>query len=407
MTLGGMRLVLLTLALQPTPPDRVVEGPRPADVIGVAWHDEATVDGDIRQRVRAGLAAGAGVGVESLVEPAVPRARVSLASRVSDRDVAGARAARRALDAARQAFRAGDFETAAAGARGVLGDLRQAPAAPGAARIAFWAHVLRAQIAWAAGEDPSEPLRDAIRIDPGASLSTRYVPPPLAARYEAARGREMAQHPRWPTPVVTLAGDETDPSLTVEIDGLPGLRPVPPGSHFIVVRRHGRAPVGAYREAERPWEIPSGRPLLRESLPTDPADAQTVCDALGLTVVVLVRESGRQIGLHAYRCGEGFTTPWVGAEEALEAGAGAVLDAPSRGGRSTFGAEPPWPHRASLPVRAPATTPVADKPAWFRRPWVWVLVGTVVVGAVATGLAVGLADGPPVVTVDADQFRSR
>lgn len=399
-----MRLVLLTLALQAPPP--AGEGPQPADVVGLAWYGEATGDEAIRQRVRAGLARGAGLGEDAVVEPAVARAREALAMRVDPGDLERSRRVSADLSGAGQAFRGGNPQEAKRLAQAVIDTVRANASIPGAARLAFWSHVLLAQIAWANGEEPEPHLRAAVRIDPGAALSTRYVPPPVAERHAQMRAREMGRHPRWPTPKIELPEGVEPEDVVVEIDGLPGLRPVPAGEHFVVVRRQGMAAEGAYVNAATVWPVPPGRTLLTPELPVEPDDAQVVCDALGLTVLVLARVEGRQTGMQAFRCGKGFATAWVGSENDVEAGASAVLFAPSRGGRSTFTADPPWPHRRSLPPPkpAPGNDAVAER-KWYRRPWVWVLIGSLAAAGVATGLAVGLSEGPPDVVVDADDFR--
>ncbi len=216
-----------------------------ADAVGIVWHGEATAPSPIRQRLvdtlidAAQPVGGSEVG-PVLVEHADQRARVAVAVAVpraeADQSV---RLVQGVADATNR-FRGGDPVAAEAAAQGILAALDADPALPGAAGLAFAAQMLRVQIAWAAGDETAarELSRHAIALDANAELSTRQVPPGLAALYEEVRQSILLAQDDWAP--ITFEVDVQSGPIVIEIDGRPGQRILPPGRHCVVVRTMGR-----------------------------------------------------------------------------------------------------------------------------------------------------------------------
>src|SRR5690606_24319530 len=175
-----------------------------------------------------------------------------------------------------------------------LDSLHEHPEVPGAAASAREAHLLAARIAWARGEIAAaeQALADALRLDPEARLAARHAPPELIERYQALQAALLEGRERdWITPQISIANE---PGVSVEIDGVPGLRAVPPGPHFVIVQRDGCELEGAWRELDVEWTVPPAR----ERISTDPdAEHEAICQALALDGLVLAERRGASVGL--------------------------------------------------------------------------------------------------------------
>lgn len=316
------------------------------------------------------------------------------------------------VDLAVAQLRAGDLEAAQAQSALVLSRLRQSPHLPGVSSMAWALYVLRGRISWTQADDAGvrAAFEAAVALDPQARLSTRKVPPDVAEAYETIRLATLDAREDWAAP--TLRGMALE-SAHIEIDGVAGMRPVPPGEHFVVVRFPGAqaqaAAVGPGGMVVDPpqVDVPSG-------LPTARVQADEICDRLDLEVLVLARVRDGRVGVQAHTCGAGFSDPWysLGAlddedtwqalderawgSEVLDGRRGVLLDAE------------PWPRPEPPPRVVVGPTPRDTKPTtpppkpWFRRAWVWVVVGTVVVGAVTTGAVLGTREPTSSVIVTDD-----
>jgi hypothetical protein len=387
--------VLLPLLLTAPAPDRV----------GLAWYEEATVPADLRQRVRDQIAVAAGVAPDAIETRAIERAREVVAYEVPRERSEAQRNRAQRLETARADYRAGRIDAAAQAVDATLVDVLADPGAPGAARLAWEAHVLRAQIAATQGDDgrTEAELRAAITLDPGAKLSTRRVPPAVVEKHRALRESIEADRAAWPTPAITVE----DVAAAIEIDGREGLRAVPPGRHVIVVRRVGAAPEARTIVLPDTWTVPPPQVVLRDKVPSDRDAAERVCEALELSRLVVARRRGQRVGLQAYACGVGFGAPWYGEAGTLPRGARAVVATEVAEPRpaATIGGGGPWPQPAVATGqgsdRGPVTPP---KKPWFRRAWVWTLIGSVVVAGVVTGAVLGTRDRGSEVALDGPSF---
>jgi hypothetical protein len=388
-------VLLLVLAV-------LAPAPAPA-AVGVVWHDEATVDEATRQRLLAEVRA-AGGGATAIIEHADARAAEIVSSEI-DRAVIERQIARHdALQHAESLYRDGDMSSAQAAAIEVAAQLRAEPVAPHAARMLARCHLLLAQIRWTEGDPGGSEaeLRGALLLDPGARISRRRANPELVERFDRIREQLEADRSRWPTPAIEL-----DDDARIEIDGLDGLRPLPPGSHFVVVRRSGAEVDAAY--VDGPWTPPPPRVVVERGVPRDVEHAERICEALELRTLVIARRRGDRFGVQGYRCGDGFSTAWYGAAQALDDGVFQALLRPlaapaDRKVRSErLLADAVWP----IARPQPAITAVPDVPAskpWFRRAWVWSLLGGLVVAAVVTGAVVGTRHDRSGIAVDGDSF---
>jgi hypothetical protein len=184
------------------------------------------------------------------------------------------------------------------------------------------------------------------------------------------------------------------------------MRPVPPGDHIVVVRRPGAQPAAAIVATS--WNVPLPQVVLGPGLPRNRNAAERMCDALELQRIVLARRRGDRIGVQGYECGEGYGPPWFGDVPTLAQGAAAGLGvgvvAGFDGDVAAIASARPWPK----PAVAAATKPGADAPPpkkpWFRRAWVWSLIGGLVVAGVVTGAVVGTRRADGGVAVDSDSF---
>jgi hypothetical protein len=343
-----------------------------------------------------------GLEQEQVIPDAIPQAQRLVAHEVDPDDARDLADLAGRLEAATALFRGGELELARQQATAVLEQLRRAPHLPGAAGLAWQTHVLFARIEWTAGDTaPAEAaLRRAVALDPEAELSTRRVPPDLAERYAAQREAMLSQRDTWTRPEldVDLRGAQ------VELDGRIGMRPLPPGEHFVVVRWPGTPPAAGVLDGLQRPALMRPKTRIGSRLPVRAREAQRICDALELQQLVLARVRAGRLGLQTYRCGVGYGEAWYSEEGADEAatwggvGVSLAVGAPHRAfqrKRSPLLDRKPWP-AARPPVVAREGEPPGDSPVeptpkkpWYRRAWVWVLVGGVVVAGVTTGAVLG------------------
>lgn len=377
-----------------------VAAPPPAtDLVGVVWHDEATVDRAAKQRVLQAAQRGSKRGA-LVIDGADRRARAVVAGEI-DREVADRQVARvAALEAAETLYRSGQSAEALTASDAILADVLADPIAPGAAQVLVRVHLLRAQVQWSEGQIAAaeQALRAALHYDPEARSSTRRMPPELVALHRRIADELAAERDAWVTPRITLGDD-----ALVELDGRAGLRPVPPGPHLVVLRRPGAKPVAAFIESQ--WEPPPPEEILAAGLPADAAAAQRTCDALALREILLVRMRGARVGVQAFRCGDTFAVPWYGRFDAVEDGTRTALRAAAQPDPAVrIASDDAWPR----PVRTGVDTPPPPGPKpWYRRAWVWTVLGTLVVGGVVTGAVVGTLPKQSAYGIDADSFLGR
>lgn len=359
-----------------------------------------------------------GVPPEQVLQDAIVRARHLESYRVpadAAREISDLQAR---VDLAAAQFRAGDPQAAASQADVVLERLRQRPGLPMASSMAWQLHVLRGRIAWTQADDAQteSAWRAAIAVDPHAKLSGREVPPDVIASYESVREQVLSDRSTWRSP--TFEGF-SEAGAQIEIDGVGGTRPVPPGEHFVVVHWPGAAIQSAVFDGG-PIVLEVPEVTLPAALPKSQDAAEQVCDRLDLDVLVLARVRDGRVGVQAYACGGDFGAPWYseGRSDApqtldslleadwdpqgFEQERGVLLDAA------------PWPEPEPERVPPPETLLArADPPdgtddltprkPWFRRAWIWVVVGGVVAGAVTTGVVLGTREVPSSVVVT-DEF---
>lgn len=403
--------MLLVVALGVAPPPTVEPAALPGDAaggeaIGVVWHDQATVAPAIQQRLAEELSVRAGARRTVVADAsALARARVTLELPRARVDVAAGWAA--LLDEAIAAYRAGRLPDARVAVAGVLEAVRADPVVPGAAGLAWRAHVLRAQLSWAEGDAAGleEAVAAAVALDPEAKPSTREVPPPVVEAYLRQREAVMAQAASWPS--LVPAGPSEEP-FAVEIDGVPGRRPVPPGEHLVVVRRPGVPAVGLVAHTAEPWSMPRAEAVLRPGLPVDRGAAERICESAGLDVLVLARWRDDRLGLQRYACGEGFEPAWYEGREGWGPGLDLVM---ARSGEGPDAAPvlhlaEPW---SAVPP-PPSPPPLAFESGWsetardrVRRVVPWLLIGGVVAGAVTAGVLLGREPNPSL-AIDGDGF---
>lgn len=403
-----MLVLRLCVALLEAPP----AGPSVPEVSGrvaLAWPDQPTVPEQAQQRVAAALGARLRVSLEEIVSDPVERARRILAHEFDRARREAAAATRRRFEEATGAYRSGELERASSLADEILSAIALDPVVVGSARLAFRTHLLRAQIAWALRDDPGvdQALRSAATLDPYADVSVRRVPPAIAARFEAVRVEVTGDRSSWkPIELLGITGD-----VHVEIDGVPGNRPVPPGEHLVVVRQPGRHPWGTV--ATGSVSVPRLPVVLDAGFPTRAEAAQRVCEALDLRTLVLAEHRADRVALQGYACGEGFGSVWYedGASGGLARGVRLALGAgaPTTGESASLGSASSWPEpnvaaNVTTPSRGPIDEPVTQRP-WYKRAWVWVLIGSVVVAGATAGTVLGIQQAAGrEVRIDGDSF---
>jgi tetratricopeptide (TPR) repeat protein len=369
--------------------------------IAVDWRGAETPDEALRLSVREAVAGVDGRPVAVVPDEALARARVAV-SREQPATIRALRTELRAgLDQADAAHREGRFDDALALLEHTLESLHAHPEVPGAAASAREAHLLAARIAWARGESGAaeQALAEALRLDPEARLAARQAPPELIERYQALQTNLLAARERdWATP--QLAGvDVDDPGVSVAIDGVPGLRPVPPGHHFVIVHRDGHEPTATWRELGSEWTVPAAR----ERISTDPdVEHEAICRALALDLLVLAELRGESMGLQGYRCGVGYGPLWTGEREELPAAAQVILAGPFDATAASLAGS--WLRPLVEPD--PIVEPDDPKP-WYRRGWIWGTsagVAVAIAGSVVAGVLLGGREQPTSLEIDANDF---
>ena len=387
-----------------------------AGAMAVHWRATAgseAPDPSLRASVRERLAAVDGRPTSAVLDGALARARVAVSRELEAGIVELQAALRRELDEADLAYREGRFEAAGELLAGALLRLRRHAELPGAAASAREAHLLAALLAWSLGERERAEvaLGDALRLDPEAQLSTRRAPPALVARYRALQRTLLAaRETAWVTPRLRLPAAE---EISVEIDGVVGLRPVPPGEHFVVLWRDGHAPVASWRDLAQPWRPPAGAVRIAGEEPEEAGVLAAICEALELDVLVLAERRRAVVGLEAYGCGRGFGPRWLGRREQLAAGVAAILAGPFDALAPSLADD--WPIApevaTSTSVGGDQTGDSGSERPWYRKGWIWgtsVAVAAVVAGSVTLGvLAAGAGQPGPRLEIDADDFVGR
>jgi hypothetical protein len=360
--------------------------------VGVVWHDQATVRHDARQRLLDAIAEETGLPPDQILDDAVRRARQAVAHAVPRASAAVAEALEDGLGEAATRYRAGALDEAGRVLDGVQAAVRDDPTLPGATAISWRAHVLRAQIASTLGDEAgvTDALQAAIALDPEARPSTRRVPPAIVGRHAELVAQALDDRSGWAEIEVQIEGGG---AAQIEIDGRPVSGPVMPGLHLVVVRRPGHAPIGREVEAGARLLLPDEPPRVPDAPPGDSAAADRLCTATHVDRLVLARERSGRLGLQVYVCGEGFGRPWY-ADRGLDprAGIAHALGATPHADRSqVLFAAAPWPVPA-VGVDHAALDSSSDRTAakpWFRRWWVWAIVGGIVAAGVTTGAVLG------------------
>jgi len=385
-------LVVLALAPDPAVPS-----------VGVVWYDEATVAAATKQRLIEGLRARSSGPIE-IVPDAITRARAIVAEQIPRAIVEHQAKRMQAIADAEAAYRAGRLAGAFGSVIAVQGELRREPLAPGTTHLLVRTHLLVAQIHRAEGDAAASDaaLSAALALDPDGRVSTRRLPPELVERHGALREKLQGERAQWSEPSVFVR----DAAAEIEIDGVVGMRPVPPGEHVVVVRRPGAAPVAAMVSTS--WNVPLPTIELGPGLPRTRQLADRMCEALALQRIVLARQRGDRIGVQGYECAGGFGPPWFGDRASIADGAatglGIGVAVAFDDDVALIASARPWPQ----PRVATGPTPKPDAPPpkkpWYRRAWVWSLVGGVVAAGVVTGAVLGTRREDDGLAVDADSF---
>jgi hypothetical protein len=373
--------------------------------MAVEWRGSEAADETLRLAVREALAGVDGRWPEAVPDQALERARVAV-SRELPATTRELRAdLRRSIDEADAAYREGRFTEVRGLIDETLASLRANPQLPGAAASARELHLLAARLAWAAGDAAiaEQALLEALRLDPEAALAARRAPPELVERYQALQAElEARRESDWVSPRLIVDGRVLGADAEVEIDGLPGLRPVPPGPHFVLVFRDGHEPVAAWRELDSPWTVPAAAERITTDLDVE---HENICRALALDRLILAERRGPVVGLQGYECGVGFGPLWSGNREGLQTGAALVLAGPFDAERSSLAGS--WT-RAGEPVSAPVDEAIDERRPWHRRGWIWGTAAgatAVIVGGVVAGVLLGGRERPrPSLDIDADTF---
>lgn len=400
-------LVLAALLAAAAP----VTAPAPPGVeVAIVWWEpvEAEEEGDLalRQQLREALAEQLDIPVEAVRDRAFEDAR-ALAPHRQSRELAELHGQlREELDGADLDFRAGRFEAAQARASAVLERLHARPDLPGAAASAREAHLLSAKLAWAAAdfERAEQELAAALDLDPRAQLSSREAPPGLIERYAELQTRLLGSESTWTAPELRW-GDAGPPErFEIELDGVQGMRTLPPGPHFVRVRVPGHAALARWQDTGQAIELAQLQPLLGPDVTRSSAE---ICALLGLERLVIAAAREGRLALQVRDCTAAHGAPWF----ADELGPGALSNGLAQALAGPFDQSDPglldaWPPLVdSGPILPPPEEP-PPRP-WFRKGWIWgTSVGALalVSGAVAAGVLLGGARGPAGLDVDADDF---
>ncbi|MCH9682721.1 MAG: hypothetical protein K0V04_14900 [Deltaproteobacteria bacterium] len=390
-------------------PVREPDDATPTGAVGIVWHEQATVPLQVQQRLVESLLERQARPVETVVPDVLAQAAGRAAGELSPQRAARSIAWRSRLDEVTGAYRAGEVANATADLGVLLDEIRADPVVPGAARLAWQAHVLAAQMAWTAGDSEAldAALAAAVALDPQARPSTREVPPPVVEAYDAKRATVVAAQGDWPS--LTIEPTQPGP-FSIEIDGLVGRRPVPPGEHLVVLRRPGMAPVGKVVVPEVPWSVPAGTVVMESRLPAGAADAERLCDGAQLDALLLARIREGRLGLQLYVCGEGFGPAWYEQRETWSPGLEFVAVPPAEWDAvAVLHLAEPWPSLPKLRPRTPAV--ISDGGGSWRRGRVrralpWILISGAIAGAVTVGILVGTDPGADL-AIDGNGFLRR
>jgi hypothetical protein len=389
--------------------------PGASETVGIAWQHQATADATSQQRLLQTIATALGAEPDAVIPDAVGQARRMVAHELPRAGVLRLIELGERLEDAGTRYRGGELDAAHQGAAEVLEALRADPVLPGASRLAWRAHLLRARVAWTRADDVAtrEALHAAVCLDPEAKVTTRRVPPAFASIYAEVQQSVLAAKAEWQPLRIRVPDSD---AIEIEIDGRADARPVPPGEHFVVVRRAGIAPWAAVVHPAQEQQVPSGSIVVRAAMPAERDAAEEICDRLQLDRLVLARRQGRRLGLQGYACGDGFGPAWYGGAEPLARGVAVVLGR-TQGvtfdrTRAILAGPSRWP---ALPAKeglgassggtakAPADEPRGKK-AWYKRAWIWVIVGGVVVAGVTTAAVLGTRDPPGRVLVNSPDW---
>ncbi len=374
--------------------------------VAVQWRGPEAPDDPLREAVREAVAGVDGRPVAAVRDRALDRSRVAVSREhpAALREL-GVRL-RAGLDEADAAYREGRFDDARALFAQQIAELHAHPELPGAAASAREAHLLAARIAWARADSVAaeQALTDALRLDPEARLAARRAPPELIERYEAIQTALLGTRELdWVSPQLVLDGGSVDDEgVEVEIDGRSGLRPVPPGQHFVVVFRDGHEPTASWLDVAQEWTVPAAT----QRISGDPdVEHEAVCRALALELLVLAERRGADLGMQGYRCGVGYGPLWSGKREGLAVGARTILVGPFDATTASLAG------RWSVPKVEAIGEPEGPSPRpWYRRGWIWGTsagVAAAIAGGVAAGVLLGGRRSPPAsLHIDADTFIS-
>ncbi|NVB41994.1 hypothetical protein G6O69_29475 [Pseudenhygromyxa sp. WMMC2535] len=384
-----------------------------AGPIAVEWRGAEPVDPDLRADLRQAIASVDGRPPAAVSDQAVRRARVAvsreLPATVRDR----ARALRERLDLAHEDYLAGRYAAARAALAEARVEVDAHPELPGAAASAREAALLEALVGRALGDEAlvDAGLSAALRLDPQAQLSSRRAPPVIVERYASLQQALLEARARgeWSEADAALAEAVASQAIEVEIDGVAGLRPVPPGEHFVLVLREGHVPVAELRELDAPWTPVDSPERVLAKDPEGLGEFEGLCEILELSLLVVAEQRDGRVGLQGYRCGQGFGARWIGARVQLGEGAEAVLGGPFEEGEASLGEVWPSPVAAVIEVPAPVVPDQPQEPRpWYRKGWIWgagVGAAALIAGGIAAGVLLGGAgrSGPPV-EIDAGDF---
>ena len=171
------------------------------------------------------------------------------------------------------------------------------------------------------------------------------------------------------------------------------------------------------RVPDQPEQVLAGLPLDREA-------ADAICRTVDLERLVLAEARDDRIALEGYACRGSLTPTWysetwpvdarpVGPPPVeLEAGVAIVLGGPTKDSAtlpgSRLASREPWPEPEPEPEPAVIEDPGLEDPVkkpWFKRVWVWSLIGGVVAAGVTTGAVLGTREQPSEIRVDVDTFQ--